>query len=337
MSAETMSGGNSARARKLLADAIVWDNHACMPVRPGDVGFLDQLERHRLSGASFVSLNVSFDHFPWHFGFKMLATFRSWIKQHPERYLLVNKVSDIRIAKREGKLGVAFDLEGAVAVDDLPELVEPYYVLGVRWMLIAYNLNNRLGGGCQDDDPGLTDFGRRVIDEMARVGMVLCCSHTGYRTAREAMEYSGNPVIFSHSNPRALWDHERNIPDDLIEACAGSGGVVNINGIGVFLGDNDNSTEAIVRHIDYVATLVGPEHVGLGLDFVFDASELDDLVENNPELFPPEKGYGKGLRMVEPERIPEIAERLLQLGWDDNAIRGLLGANNLRVAEQVWR
>lgn len=337
MEAEVASGNTSARGKDLFGDAIVWDNHACMPVRPGDVEYLDDLERHRQSGASFVSLNVSFDRFPWHFGFKMLATFRSWIKRHSERYLLVDKVSDIHRAKREGKLGVAFDLEGAVAVDDLPELVEPYYALGVKWMLIAYNLNNRLGGGCQDDDPGLTEFGRRVIDEMERVGMVLCCSHTGYRTAREAIEYSSNPVIFSHSNPRALWDHERNIPDDLIEACAASGGVVNINGIGFFLGDNDNSTEAIVRHIDYVASLVGTRHVGLGLDFVFDVSELDDLVENNPELFPPEKGYGKGLRMVEPERIPEIAEALLHLGWDDDAVRGLLGGNNLRVAEQVWR
>ncbi len=337
MNAEAVAGNCSARTRELLTDAIVWDNHACLPLRPGDVEFLDKLERHRQSGASFVSVNVSFDQFPWHFGFKVLATFRSWIRQHPERYLLVDGVDDIHRAKREGKLGVAFDLEGAVAVDDLPELVEPWYALGVRWMLIAYNRNNRVGGGCQDDDSGLTEFGRQVIDEMARVGMVLCCSHTGYRTAREAIEYSSNPVIFSHSNPRALRDHERNIPDDLIEACAGTGGVVNVNGIGLFLGDNDNSTEAIVRHIDYVASLVGPEHVGLGLDFVFDASELDEFVENNPELFPAEKGYAKGLRMVEPERIPEIAERLLQTGWDENAVRGLLGGNNLRVAEQVWR
>ena len=330
-------GGRSPRLEKLLAEAVVWDNHACMPVRAGDVSFLDDLERHRQSGVSFVSLNVSFDHFPWHFGFKMLATFRSWIQRRPERYLLVDRVSDIHRAKREGKLGVAFDLEGAVAVDDLPELVEPYAALGVKWMLIAYNRNNRVGGGCQDDDCGLTDFGRRVIDEMKRVGMVLCCSHTGYRTAREAIEYSTNPVIFSHSNPRALWAHERNIPDDLIEACAASGGVVNVNGIGFFMGDNDNSTDAIVRHIDYVADLVGPEHVGLGLDFVFDASELDDLIAADPELFPPEKGYRSGLRMVEPERIPEIAERLLTLGWDDGALRGLLGGNNMRVAEQVWR
>jgi membrane dipeptidase len=74
-------------------------------------------------------------------------------------------------------------------VETHPGLVEIFYRLRVRWMLIAYNKNNRLGGGCQDEDSGLTDYGRLIIDEMERVGMVLCCSHTGYRTAREAMEY----------------------------------------------------------------------------------------------------------------------------------------------------
>ena len=71
-------------------------------------------------------------------------------------------------------------------------MVELYRDLGVRWMLIAYNQNNSLGGGCQDDDQGLTDFGRRVLDEMARVGMVTCCSHTGFRTTMEVMERSVN-------------------------------------------------------------------------------------------------------------------------------------------------
>jgi membrane dipeptidase len=189
-------------------------------------------------------------------------------------------------------------------------------------MLIAYNKNNRLGGGCQDDDSGLTEYGRQIIDEMQRVGMVLCCSHTGYRTAREAMEYSKNPVILSHSNPRAVWDHPRNVPDDVLRLCASTGGVVNINGIGVFLGDNDNSTETIIRHIDYVAALIGPEHVGLGLDYVFDQQEFDDYVRDNPEMFPPEKGYKAGIRMVEPERIPMIADALLKQGYRESDVNG---------------
>jgi membrane dipeptidase len=245
-------------------------------------------------------------------------------------------VADIEAAKRDGKLAVAFDIEGGRAVEAHPGLVEIFYRLGVRWMLIAYNKNNRLGGGCQDEDSGLTDYGRLIIDEMERVGMVLCCSHTGYRTAREAIEYSRNPVIFSHSNPRALWDHERNIPDDLMQACARTGGVVNLNGIGIFLGNNDNSTETLLRHIDYAVELIGAEHVGLGLDYVFDQAELDEYVRSRPDIYPPEKGYGAGIAMIEPERFPVIAEALLRKGYSETDVQGIMGHNNLRVAKRVW-
>jgi membrane dipeptidase len=329
----------SARTKALVERSVIWDNHAGMPIRPGDTTFLPELERHRSVGTSIVLLNVSFDLKPWHHGFKMLATFRAWLARHPDRYLLIETVADIHRAKAAGKLGVAFNLEGGCAVDDLPELVEPYYALGVRWMLIAYNRTNRLGGGCKDEeDPGLTAFGRRVIDEMERVGMVLCCTHTGRRTALEAIEYSRNPVIFSHSNPRRLRDHPRNIPDELIRASAASGGVININGVGLFLGEYDTSTETVVRHIEYVADLVGAEHVGLGLDYCFDIAEVDTFMAENPHLFPPDKGYGAGMMAtVEPERIPTIADALLTRGWTDDQVAGLLGGNNLRDATKCWR
>lgn len=326
------------RAKVLLHESIVWENHACMPLRPGNTGYLAELSRYRRIGATLVLLNVSFDQMEWHHGFKMLATFRSWVQRNPEDYLLVESVRDIDLARSSGRLGIAFDLEGGSALDDLPELVEPYYRLGVRWMLIAYNRNNRLGGGCQDDDPGLSEFGRRVISEMERVGMVLCCSHTGYRTARDALEHSNQPVIFSHSNPRGLADHERNIPDDLIQLCAGTGGVINVCGIGLFLGQNDASTTNYVRHLQYVADLVGPQHVGMGLDYVFDKHELDEFVKARPDIFPPEKGYAAGrIRQVEPEQIPEIVEALLRNGWEEGDVRGVLGGNNLRVAQTVWK
>jgi len=308
-----------------------------MPLRPGDIGFLPQLKRMRNAGIDLVSLNVSLDAVDPHEAFPMLATFRRWIGQHAEHYVLADTVADIEAAKASARLAVAFDIEGGRAVEQYPGLVEVFYRLGVRWMLIAYNKNNKLGGGCQDKDCGLTDYGRQIVDEMQRVGMVLCCSHTGYRTAREAIEYSKNPVIFSHSNPRAIHDHERNIPDDLMRACARTGGVVNINGIGIFLGTNDNTTETLLRHIDYAVNLIGPEHVGLGLDYVFDQKELDDHVRAHPDIWPPEKGYGAGVAMVEPERFPIICEALLKRGYSETDAQGILGHNNLRVARQVWK
>jgi membrane dipeptidase len=316
----------------------MWDNHACMPLRPNDESFLPQLARHRAAGVNLVALNVTFDAFPSTMAFEMLASFRSWIAAHGADYVLAESVADIESAKRDGKLAVVFDIEGGRAVEGHPGLVEIFYRLGVRWMLIAYNKNNRLGGGCQDEDCGLTGYGRKIIDEMERVGMVLCCSHTGYRTAREALEYSRNPVIFSHSNPRAVWDHERNIPDDLMRACARTGGVVNLNGIGPFLGQNDNSTDTLLRHIEHAVEVAGVDHVGLGLDYVFDGAELDELLRTRPDLYPPEKGYGNGsMAMIEPERFPEIAEALSSRGYADAEVQGILGHNNLRVAKQVWK
>lgn len=316
---------------------MVWDNHGCMPLRPGDESFLPQLERYRRAGVNAVTLNVGFDAVPWQTCFEMLASFRRWIGARPEEYLLVESVADMETARASGRLGVLFDIEGGAALHDQLALVQMYYDLGVRWMLIAYNQNNSLGGGCQDKDCGLTAFGREVLDEMARVGMIACCSHTGFRTTMEVIERAINPVIFSHSNPLGVWRHKRNVSDEAIRACARTGGVVGINGIGIFLGRNDASTETFVRHIEYVVNLVGPEHVGLGLDYVFDTRELDDAVRANPEVFPAAEGYVAGVRMVEPERIPEVVDALLGLGYSDASIRMLLGENLLRVTRQVWK
>jgi len=326
----------SPAVASLFTRSLVWDNHGCMPLRTDDEEFLPQLARYRDSGVDVVSLNVGFDALPWQKTVAMLAHFRHWVRQRPEHYVLAHGIAEIDRATREGKLAVTFDIEGGCALNDQLSMVELYYELGVRWMLIAYNRNNSLGGGCNDEDTGLTPFGRRVLEEMGRVGMVACCSHTGYRTTMQVMESSSQPIIFSHSNPLGVRRHYRNVRDEAIKACAAGGGVVGINGIGVFLGANDSRTETLVRHVDYVATLVGPRHVGLGLDYVFDQQELLDFLRSNPQVFSQED-FGDAPQLAMPEQIPEIAERLSHLGYSDEDLRGILGGNHLRIAQQVWR
>ena len=334
----TTAKGISERTQKLLRDALVWDDHGCMPLRPNDTSFLPQLSRYHDSGTDIISLNVGFDVVPWDNTVRMLASFRHWVRLHADRYILIETVADVRRAKAEHKLGVTFDIEGGCSLTEQLSMVELYHDLGVRWMLIAYNRNNALGGGCQDEDTGLTAFGRQVMDEMRRVGMVLCCTHTGHRTTMDVMEYTRNPVIFSHSNPTAVRAHRRNIGDDVIKACASTGGVIHINGIGDFLGKNDARSETMVRHIDYVVNLVGARHVGLGFDYVFDQAELDEFLKKNPQSFPPEDGYGSStMNIARPEQMPEITEGLVKLGYKDADILGILGGNHLRVAEQVWK
>lgn len=323
----------SPRTESLLCSGVVWDNHGCMPLR-ADASFLPQLERYRNAGVNVVSLNVGFADMPWAEHLRVLSFMRQWIAKHPESYQLLSTAEDVRRCKGDGKLGIAFDVEGMCPVQKDLSLVQTFYELGVRWMLIAYNRNNSAGGGCLDADTGLTAVGRAIIDEMERVGMVLCLSHAGARTVADALEYARNPPIFSHSNPYGDTAHARNISDELIRACARKGGVIGLNGIGSFLGTSVKLVERLLRQLRYVIDLVGAEHVGLSLDYAFDRAELEEYVRLNSALFP--VGLA-ATEMVEPEAMGAIAEGLARDNLTDAQIHGILGENWLRIATRVWR
>jgi membrane dipeptidase len=302
-----------------------------MPLRADD-GFLCQLERYRHAGFHIVSLNIGMAEGSLLEHLRVLSFMRRWIAQRADVLRLIDNVADIEQCRRDGRLGIVFDVEGMCPVQDDLSFVQTFYELGVRWMLIAYNRNNEAGGGCLDEDCGLTDRGRRIIDEMERVGMVLCLSHTGARTAAEALEYARKPVIFSHSNAYAVAPNPRNISDELIRACADKGGVVGVNGIGLFLGGDDRLVERLVSHVRHMVDLVGTEHVGLALDYVFDLSEVEQFARLNPAL----TGSG-GFKMVPPEALEKIVEELLRAKLTEAQIRGILGGNWLRVARETWR
>lgn len=325
-----------ARRDALLRSCTVWDNHACLPLR-ADATFMPQLRRYRDAGVNLVSINVGFGEMSWPEHLAMLQFFRSWIESNSTEYSLISSVGDIDRARLEGKLGIVFDVEGMRPLATEPQLVQTCYDLGVRWMLVAYNTNNLAGGGCLDKDTGLTANGRAIIDAMETAGMVLCVSHTGARTAHEAVEYSRNPVILSHSNPAADTPHARNVSDTLMRAVARTGGVVGLSGIGPYLGVGANLVGNLLRQLQYAIDVVGSQHVGLGLDYVFDRSELDEYVRQNPQMFPAELGIGGGMPMVAPEDFSAIVDGLIRIGLGDHDIRGVLGNNWLRVARHVWR
>jgi membrane dipeptidase len=319
-----------------MESTLIWDNHACMPLRPEDVSFLAQLERVHDAGVDVMTLNIAYGDEGSESAFRMLCTFRTWVEERPEKFVLVASAADIEAAYASKRLGLCFDIEGMDALDDDIRLVRIFYDLGVRWMLATYNRSNRAGGGCIGEDHGLTEYGRQVISEMNAVGMVVCGTHCGYRTAREMIDASAEPVIFSHSNPRGLWNHPRNIPDELMKACAARGGVIGITGFGPFLGANDAGTATFVAHVEYALDLVGEDHVGIGLDYVFDREELDRAIGADSETFPPEF-YSQGAAMVEPWRLPEIGRALAERGHSTVTLRKLLGGNHVRIAREVWR
>jgi membrane dipeptidase len=321
----------STEAGQIHNRSLVWDTHACFPLKPG--ADLAELGRYRDRGVNFVSLNIGMDMDSFENVMQVLARYRNYIASHSDEYLLALTMNDIWKAKEAGKLAIAFDLEGSDPLLGNLNMISFYYDLGVRQMLLAYNRDNRASGGCMEGGIGLTDFGKDIIREMDRVGMIVDLSHMSYRATMESCDVSTAPVIFSHSNPRALFDHARNISDEQIKACAQTGGVIGITGIGDFLGGT--SSELFVQNIEYVINLVGPDHVGIGLDYVIDKQELIEYIESHPDVYPPDKTKDY-LSFVKPEQIPEFTELLYQKGYSEQVISGVLGGNFLRVAERVW-
>lgn len=321
--------GISDRARALLKDALVWDAHGGFTSKPDQT--LDELSIWERNHVDFLSVNVGFDIHPWEFAIRTVAAYRHWFAARPERFVLVETSADIMRAKREGKMAIAFDLEGAVALGEQLSVLQLYRRMGVRQMHFVYNLNNAAGGGCQDEDAGLTDFGRDLVRECNRLGVLLDLSHTGGRTCAEILEASTLPVVYSHSNPKAHTDHPRNITDEQMEAVAAKGGLVGVTGVGRFMGDPDAKSESFVRAIDLAVERIGIDHVGMGLDYTFKPGAYS----RSPSTWPAQY-YTGTFAYMSPDQLPEITEMLLRKGYSDDDIRKVYGANFLRIAEKVW-
>lgn len=296
------------------------------------------LPRLKACGYTCVSLTMATDEESLEATTQAIAQERAHILSRPDLYVLVETADDVRRAKAENKLAVALHFQGTNALGRNLHMVEAYYRLGIRHMLMAYNQKNAVGDGCHElTDAGLSRFGLELVAEMNRVGMLVDVSHTGYRTSMDVMAASTQPVVFTHSNPKALWDHPRNITNDQAKASAASGGVVGVNGVGIFMGDNDASTEALYRLVAYYRDLIGSEHIGLGVDFSFDTESITRRARSSASQYPRGGGYEKELAFVQPEQVEELANLLLRRGFGERDVEGILGGNWLRVAGQVWK
>ncbi len=316
---------------------FVWDMHVCA-ARTLDSDLMKSLESYRKAGVSMVTLNVADAGFTLEENVRVIAHYRAQIAAHPEALLLVQEPADFAEIERTKRTGICFDVEGALSLGTQIDAVRVLYDLGVRWMAFAYNRRNAFAFGCHDEhDEGLTPLGRDLVRTMDEIGMIKCCSHTGYRTARDVFELSERPCIFSHSNPRALADHPRNVPDELMRALAQTGGVMGITGVGLFLGNQPPTADDVFRHVDYAVNLIGAEHVGLGLDHVPDVSfDLKEYIADR-SFWPAGYGYEGDVTILGPQIIAPLTQRMEDGGYPDAAIRGILGENFKRVASEVWR
>lgn len=258
---------------------------------------------------------------------------------------IVRDAAGIMRAKAEGNLAIVLAFQSSGGLGGDVGMVEIYHQLGVRAMNLAYNKAELAADGCTESrDGGLTDFGRRVIAEMNRLGMLLDLSHTGYRSSMEAMALSKQPTSFTHSNAFKVHGHPRNIRDDQIRACVATGGVIGINGHPAFVraGTAMPTMNDLLAQLDYILGIAGIDHVGIGLDFSqppgqqMTAARYAQLIADGiftPDTLPPPPiRYPVG----DASALPRLTDALQRRGWSDEQVLKLLGGNFLRLFRQVW-
>lgn len=270
---------------------------------------------------------------------KKIGRWRRWL-QEDERLFLVASPPDLDILG-EGRLGITFHFQNTTPVGNDLDLLEGYQRLGVRMIQLTYNHRNLVGDGCMEpEDAGLSRFGRDLIAEMNRLGIVVDLSHTGHRTTLEAMEASLAPTVFSHSNAKGLFDHPRNVTDRQIRAVAEGGGLIGVNAVSSFLRTDGvgASISDLLDHIDYMVQLIGPRHVCLGLDF-WAGGTVDFAEWNRKGLWTADDlsayvGWPEGI--AGPGHFPRLVEGLMSRGYSPSDVNAIMGDNWVRLFRRLW-
>lgn len=295
-------------------------------------------DRYSQSGFNYVGLAIAGEFTNLETTIRYMSHHRARIQSEPNKYLIVDKAQDILRAKEQNKIALSFWLQGSNPLANDLHMVETYYQLGVRSILLAYNTRNAIGDGViEKNDAGLSQFGLKAIEEMNRVGMLIDLSHGGIKTSLQAIEASRDPVIFSHSNAQGIAPHVRNLTDEQIIAVANKGGVIGVNGMSMMLGSEKPTAAKLVDHIDYMTNLVGhSNHISLGLDLVYFHEILANFFQKAGATTYP-KGYVGSIESLQIEKIDEIIEVLIARGYSNENIIAILGGNFLRVVNQVWK
>jgi membrane dipeptidase len=382
------ASGVSARARAIHDSAIVVDTHADTPQRfldeNFDIGSTDPKDNGHISldkaragnlGAEFFSIWVDPETNQGHFAKHTLDLIDSVYEQaahHPDRMMMAFSVEDIDRAHKQKKLAALMGIEGGHSIENDIHLLRDYYRLGVRYMTLSWSNTNEWADSSGDiDDPkiqhhnGLTDFGKQVVLEMNRLGMMVDISHVADKTFWDTIAVTKAPVIASHSSARALTNAPRNMTDDMLRAVAKNGGVVDVNFYSSFVDEDyrkasepigKQAAEAVKAYLEkqradgkavtyievdriereWAAKIPRPplkslidhiDHIAkvAGIDHVGLGSDFDGVAGATPA----------GIDSA--ADLPKITQALLDRGYSAGDIHKILGGNILRVFKEVER
>ncbi len=242
---------------------------------------------------------------------------------HPDLAEVVSGPKDAYRLQKESKRAIYIGIENGYAIGSDLSMVESYYDLGARYMTLSHSSNNDICDSSTDpqgpEHGGLSPFGEEVVAEMNRLGMMVDISHISDEAVWDVLAITTAPIIASHSNARALFDHPRNLSDDLLDAIAENGGVVQVNLLYVSPNDPDtgeriSTVSDVVDHIDHIVEVAGIDHVGIGTDF-----DGGGVVEGCEDV----------------SKLEAITLELVKRGYTKNEIRKIWSGNFMRIFREV--
>ena len=318
---------------RLHADAVVVDG---LQINNWTREVIEEL---RTGGVTGVNATAAV----WEGTEQTLRTVAEWFQlahRNQDVMVLATTADDIRKAKEEGRVAVVLGFQNTSPFGDDYRMVEVFGRLGVRVVQLTYNIQNAVGGSCYEPtDSGLTRFGHTVVAELNRVGMLVDLSHVGNRTSLDAIDASARPVAVTHANPTWFVDSPRNKPAAVLQAVASRGGVVGCCLYPLVIGGPDTGLSDFCSMVVRLVDQLGPEHVALGSDCTrnWDEGYVEWLRSGHwrppgdTATWPEWPQWFRG-----PADFPRVTEGLVAAGLDEDAVRGVLGENWLRLLDDVF-
>ena len=279
-----------------------------------------------------------------------IGRWQAEIEAHPDAFLLVRSAADLRAAKSSRRLGLVLGTQNLAMIGkDLPRL-RTLRELGVRIAQLTYNVRNLLGdGSIEPSDAGLSRLGRAAIGRVNELRLLLDLSHGGYRTISEAIAASSRPCAISHTGCAALTPHPRNVPDAVLRALAGKGGVAGIYFMPYLRAKGQQTALDVIRHLEHAIDVAGEDHVGLGTDGNISPTVLtEEYRKAHRENVEERKRAGIAAPNEEPDvflyapdlnaarRFETLALMLAKRGHQDARIAKVLGENFARLFAEAW-
>ena len=271
-----------------------------------------------------------------------VAQWNGWFREHDDLIVKARTAADIRRAKEEGRTAIVLGFQNTSAFEDKLGAVQLFKDAGVGIAQMTYNTQNYAGSGCyESSDSGLSDWGRELVAEMNRVGMLIDLSHVGSRTSDDTIRESAKPVAYTHCCPSALKPHPRNKSDGELRFIADQGGMIGVTMFPAFLKRGADSTvEDYVEAMEHVISVAGEDHVAFGTDFTQGyGQDFFDWITND-------KGDARSLikfsLMPNPKgvetigQLPNLTAAMERAGWSEGRIRKVMGENWLSFLAEVW-